>query len=160
MQALRRRHDIHAMKIEEHERVSIFGRKRPERTLNEPSLLVGLVPDSISRGSAGSAIASSVMVRGGILRTSVRIQVGGEGKQPCGESSLTAPFRQSSKRSDEGFLGHVFGSAAVVAEPRHVDERTLPASNDLPERGQISPQYAINGLCVVRRAHDLLDIRE
>jgi len=149
------------MKIEEHERVSIFGRKRPERTLNEPSLLVGLDARLDITWIGGF---SNRIERDGPWRNPADlrpVQVGGEGKQPCGESSLTAPFRQSSKRSDEGFLGHVFGSAAVVAEPvRHVDERTLPASNDLLERGQISLQYAINGLCVVRRAHDLLDIRE
>ena len=112
------------------------------------------------RGSAGSAISSSPTVRGGIRRISVRYRLAASAKSHVEKAaSRTAPFREPAERFDEGFLGHFLGATAVVAKAvSHIDERTLPAANDLLECGEISLQYAINGSLVVRRAHDLPDM--
>jgi len=147
------------VKIEEHQSVSILGRQGPERTLNQATLFAVLQVwlGATRIGRFRYLIESDRPWRDPPnLRP---VQVGGQRKEPRRKGRLTAPFREPAERFDEGFLGHFLGATAVVAKAvSHIDERTLPAANDLLECGEISLQYAINGSLVVRRAHDLPDM--
>ena len=59
------------------------------------------------------------------------VEIGGQGKEPRGESGLAAPVRERAVGAEEGLLGHFLGATAIVAEAiGEVHQGALPASDE------------------------------
>ena len=73
------------------------------------------------------------------------IDVGGDREEPGGEAAFAAPLPESAPGAKERLLGHLFGAAAIAAvAPGHVDERPLPALNNLCKGLQIAGEDAFD----------------
>ena len=70
-------------------------------------------------------------------------------KKPGGKRRIPPPAAKSAEGAQEGFLGHVLGTAAITAKTvREIDQRSLPARHNALEGGEIAGKYLVDILAV------------
>jgi hypothetical protein len=82
------------------------------------------------------------------------VAIGGDRKQPGGESGISAPGLQPAKDTKKRFLRHVFRAAAIPAEPiGEVEERSLPPQDNSFERSDFAGKNSLDVFVIFACSH-------
>ena len=81
------------------------------------------------------------------------IKIRREGEQPRRKRRVLPPLAESTPRAQESLLRHVLGARAIMAKAvRQVDQRALPAANDVLKSAEFTCENSFHDALVVARA--------
>jgi len=81
------------------------------------------------------------------------IKIRREGEQPRRKRRVLPPLAESTPRAQESLLRHVLGARAIMAKAVcQVDQRALPAANDILKSAEFTCENSFHDALVVARA--------